>query len=225
MSAPASLAQTAQDDPHRTGAHDSDGQRADTTGQGQGGPASKRVTVAYGFWIFLLSDIVMFSAFFAAYAVLAGQTADGPRGKELFDLSRVAAQTTLLLLSSYACGLSALASERDQIGATQAWLLITGLLGAAFLALEFQEFSQMIVRGAAPTRSAFLSAFFALVGLHGVHVSLGLLWLGTMVAQVAVKGLRSDIRRRLLCFTLFWHALDIVWVAIFTLVYMFGSRL
>lgn len=195
------------------------------TGQGEAGPASKRMTVAYGFWIFLLSDIVMFSAFFAAYAVLSSETAGGPRGSELFELPRVALQTVLLLLSSTSCGFSSIAAERAQAWRTQGWLLLTGALGVAFLLLELQEFSGMIAEGATPERSAFLSAFFALVGLHGVHIGLGLLWLGTMMAQTWTKGLRADIRRRLLCFSLFWHALDIVWVAIFTIVYLFGSSL
>lgn len=194
------------------------------TGQGEAGPASKRMTVAYGFWIFLLSDIVMFSAFFAAYAVLSGETAGGPKGSDLFDLQRVALQTVVLLLSSTSCGFSTIAAERRQLSRTQGWLLVTGLLGAAFLLLELQEFSGMIAEGATPQRSAFLSAFFALVGLHGVHIGLGLLWLGTMMAQTWAKGLRAGIRRRLLCFTLFWHALDIVWVAIFTIVYLMGAN-
>ena len=216
----------AHGDPYRTGANDrGDQHRRIATGQGEGGPASKRVTVAYGFWIFLLSDIVMFSAFFAAYAVLAGETAGGPSGRELFVLPRVAVQTALLLLSSATCGLSTITTERGQVGRTELWLLATGLLGAAFLMLELQEFASMIGEGASPQRSAFLSAFFALVGLHGLHIGVGLLWLGTMMAQAWVKGLRPDIRRRLLCFSLFWHALDIVWVAIFTIVYIFGSSL
>lgn len=193
------------------------------TGHGEGGPASKRMTVAYGVWLFLLSDIVLFSGFFAAYAVLAHATAGGPGGHELFDLRRVAMQTALLLLSSYSCGLSTIATERSRPGATQLWLLVTGLLGAGFLGLEIYEFAELMRQGASPDRSGFLSAFFALVGLHGAHVGLGLLWLGTMMAQVAVKGLRPDTRRRLLCFSLFWHALDIVWVALFILVYILGS--
>lgn len=212
-------------DPHRTNVGGQGGSRRTATGQGEGGPASKRMTVAYGFWIFLLSDIVMFAAFFAAYAVLEGNTAGGPTGRELFEISRVIIQTTLLLLSSATCGMSAIATERGDIWRTQAWLFATGLLGAAFLLLEAQEFAGLVAQGAGPSRSAFTSGFFALVGLHGVHIGVGLLWLGTMMAQIWIKGLRADIRRRLLCFNLFWHALDIVWVAIFTIVYIFGSRL
>ena len=178
--------------------------------------------VAYGFWIFLISDIVMFSAFFAAHAVLQTATDGGPAGRDLFDLRRVAFETACLLLSSFTCGLSALGAEARRMSWTQAALLVTGLLGFAFLVLEMGEFASMIKAGAGPQRSAFLSSFFALVGLHGAHVSVGLLWLGTMMAQLYIKGFRADIRRRLLCFNMFWHMLDIVWVAIFTLVYLVG---
>jgi cytochrome o ubiquinol oxidase subunit 3 len=199
------------------------GWHVEPTGRGEGGPASPRVIVSYGFWIFLLSDIIMFSAFFAAYAVLSRSTADGPSGRDLFDLQRVAIETTCLLLSSFTCGLSNVASDARNRLWTELALLVTGLLGAAFLLLELQEFTGMIQRDAGPQRSAFLSAFFALVGCHGLHVSAGLLWLGTMMAQVWVKGFRPHIVRRLLCFNLFWHALDIVWVALFTIVYLIGS--
>jgi cytochrome o ubiquinol oxidase subunit 3 len=188
------------------------------------GPASKEVVVGYGFWIFLLSDIVMFSAFFAAYAVLSGNTAGGPTGRELFDLKRVAVETGCLLLSSFTCGLSYVGAQAKSQLQAQAWLLVTGLLGFAFVAIEVQEFAHMIAEGAGPRRSAFLSAFFALVGCHGLHVSVGLLWLGTMMAQLWVKGFRPAILRRLLCFNLFWHALDIIWVALFTIVYLLGAR-
>ncbi len=193
------------------------------TGRGEGGPASKRVIVGYGFWIFLLSDIVMFSCFFAAYAVLQSATAGGPSGRDLFDPTRVAMETALLLTSSFACGLSAVATEaRSQLW-TQLGLLATGLLGLAFLALEAQEFTSLVSSGAGPQRSAFLSAFFTVVGCHGLHVTAGLLWLGTMMAQVFVKGFRPNILRRLICFNLFWHALDIIWVALFTIVYLIGQ--
>jgi len=193
------------------------------TGHGEGGPASKRVIVGYGFWIFLLSDVVMFSGFFAAHAVLQTATAGGPSGRDLFDPSRVALETACLLTSSFTCGLSAVAAERRSQLWTQVFLLITGLLGLAFPVLEGQEFAGLIAQGAGPQRSAFLSSFFAVVGLHGAHVSAGLLWLGTMMAQVLVKGFRANIMRRLLCFNLFWHMLDIIWVALFTIVYLVGE--
>jgi cytochrome o ubiquinol oxidase subunit III len=195
---------------------------AEAPGHGEGGPASTLVVVAYGFWIFLISDIVMFSAFFAAHAVLQTAIDGGPAGRDLFDLRRVAIETACLLLSSFACGLSALGASARRMTWTQAALFVTGLLGLAFLLLEAREFAEMIAAGAGPRRSAFLSSFFALVGCHGVHVSVGLLWLGTMMAQLYVKGFRADIQRRLLCFNMFWHMLDIVWVAIFTLVYLVG---
>jgi cytochrome o ubiquinol oxidase subunit III len=199
------------------------GGRSPATGRGEGGPASKRVIVGYGFWIFLLSDIVMFSCFFAAYAVLQTATADGPSGKDFFDPTRVAMETGLLLTSSFTCGLSAVATEaRSQLW-TQFALLVTGLLGVGFLTLEMQEFASLIAAGNGPQRSAFLSSFFTVVGCHGLHVSVGLLWLGTMMAQVFVKGFRPNILRRLLCFNLFWHALDIIWVALFTIVYLIGQ--
>jgi cytochrome o ubiquinol oxidase subunit III len=187
------------------------------------GPATKRTVTGYGFWIFLLSDIVMFSCFFASYAVLLGQTAGGPRGVELFDLRSVAAETALLLLSSFSCGLAGIAADVRSARWFQPAMAVTCVLGLGFLALEAREFADLVGRGAGPTRSAFLSAFFTLVGCHGLHVSAGILWLLTMMAQVYAKGFRADILRRLLCFALFWHALDIIWVAIFSVVYLIGS--
>jgi cytochrome o ubiquinol oxidase subunit 3 len=196
---------------------------SEAPGHGEGGPASKGVIVGYGFWLFLLSDIVMFSAFFAAHAVLQTATDGGPSGGDLLELRSVGLETACLLLSSFTCGLVALGAQARRMGWTQAALLVTGLLGLAFLGLEAREFAHMIALDAGPQRSAFLSSFFALVGCHGVHVSVGLLFLATMMAQLAVKGFRADIQRRLLCFNLFWHMLDIVWIAIFTLVYLLGG--
>ena len=188
----------------------------------EAGPAPKRIVVAFGFWIFLLSDIVMFSALFASYAVLVHATAGGPTGAELFNQVSVAIETACLLASSYACGLMSLAiSSRRRLG-TYLGAAITFALGAAFLALELNEFAGMIARGATPQRSAFLSAFFALVGCHGLHVAAGLIWLAVMMAQVAIKGFVANVQRRLLCFALFWHALDIIWVGLFTVVYLMG---
>src|SRR5580704_41098 len=187
------------------------------------GPASKRIITGYGFWIFLLSDIVMFSCFFASYAVLLGQTAGGPSGAQLFDLKSVAAETACLLLSSFTCGLASIAADVRNVRWYQIAMAATCVLGLVFLTLEAREFIDLVARGAGPTRSAFLSAFFALVGCHGLHVSAGILWLLTMMAQVFAKGFRADIRRRLLCFALFWHALDIIWVAVFSVVYLLGS--
>src|SRR5882762_1037258 len=188
------------------------------------GPAPVRIVVAYGFWLFLLSDIIMFSALFASYAVLSGQTAGGPSGRELFELRHVGIETLCLLFSSYTCGLGVVAIERRRLGLFYVCFALTFVLGATFLGLEVSEFVGLVARGAGPSRSAFLSAFFSLVGLHGAHVTAGLLWLCFMVAQTAARGPRDFVRRRLLCFSLFWHSLDIIWVALLTLVYLMGAR-
>jgi cytochrome o ubiquinol oxidase subunit III len=188
----------------------------------EAGPAPKRIVVAYGFWIFLLSDIIMFAALFASYAVLVRSTAGGPTGAQLFNQVTVAIETACLLISSYTCGLMSLAINSRRYLRTYLAALITFALGAAFLTLEIREFASMIAIGATPERSAFLSAFFTLVGCHGLHVTLGLIWLAVMMVQVAVMGLDATVQRRLLCFSLFWHALDIVWVGLFTVVYLMG---
>jgi cytochrome o ubiquinol oxidase subunit 3 len=208
---------TAHGDPHKLGHAGGDANQA--------GPAPKRVIVAYGFWIFLLSDFIMFAGFFAAYAVLVGETAGGPTGRDLFDLRLVAWETAFLLLSSFACGMAGVATLAKNRLWFQLSMAATALLGAGFLALEIYEFTHLIGEGAGPGRSAFLSAFFALVGCHGLHVTIGLIWLTTMMAQVWAKGFRDDICRRIACFSLFWHALDIIWVALFTIVYLFGAGL
>jgi cytochrome o ubiquinol oxidase subunit 3 len=192
-------------------------------GRGGGGPASKRTVVAYGFWIFILSDMVMFSALFAAFAVLRGNTAGGPTGAELFNLRNVFIETMCLLFSSYTAGLGALSAERRQPARFLIFALLTFVLGAAFLYIEVTEFAGMVAKGAGPSRSAFLSAFFTLVGTHGVHVTGGLIALIYLAVQVLVLGLRPAVLRRLLCWSLFWHALDIVWVGVFTLVYLMGD--
>jgi cytochrome o ubiquinol oxidase subunit 3 len=183
----------------------------------------KRIIVGYGFWIFLLSDIVMFSAFFASYAVLVNRTAGGPSGHDLFDLRNTAIETACLLLSSFTCGVASIGAQAHRGSWFYGAMTATFILGAAFIGLEVQEFASLAARGAGPTRSAFLSSFFTLVGCHGLHVSAGLLWLLTMMAQVFAKGYRPDILRRLLCFSLFWHTLDIIWVALFSVVYLMGA--
>jgi cytochrome o ubiquinol oxidase subunit 3 len=210
-------------DPHRIGHGNATSQRKHTADHGAGGMASKRVIVGYGFWIFLLSDIVMFSAFFATYAVLQNATAGGPTGRQLFDLHGVAIETGSLLLSSFTCGLASIAASARSKLWFYAAMTATFVLGATFLSLELREFVGLVAHGAAPQRSAFLSAFFTLVGCHGLHITAGLLWLLTMMAQVLAKGFRADILRRILCFSLFWHALDIVWVAIFSMVYLMAA--
>jgi cytochrome o ubiquinol oxidase subunit 3 len=189
------------------------------------GPAPKRIVTGYGFWIFLLSDFVIFASLFATFAVLVHNTNGGPGPHELFDLKSVAIETGALLLSTYACGLASIAAnQRSAVGFHLA-MLITAIFGGVFLVIEFREFYDLVAQGAGPQRSAFLSAFFTLVGCHGLHVSLGMLWLFTMMAQVFAKGFRADILRRILCFSLFWHALDIIWVGIFTAVYLYGVYL
>jgi cytochrome o ubiquinol oxidase subunit III len=193
-----------------------------TPSASEAGPAPKRIVVGYGFWVFLLSDIVMFAALFAAYAVLSRATADGPTGQQLFNQVSVAIETACLLASSYTCGLMSLAIGSRRYATTYLFALITFVLGAAFLASEVREFAGMIAVGAVPQRSAFLSAFFTLVGCHGLHVAAGLVWLLVMMAQVAIRGFHATVERRLLCFSLFWHALDIVWVWLFTVVYLMG---
>jgi cytochrome o ubiquinol oxidase subunit 3 len=193
-------------------------------GHGGGGPAPVRTVVAYGFWIFILSDIVMFSALFAAYAVLSGNTAGGPDGRELFNLRNVFIETACLLFSSYTCGLGMLSAERREPGRFLLFAMFTFALGAAFLFIEMSEFAGMVRAGAGPSRSAFLSSFFSLVGMHGAHVTAGLVWLVYMMAQVLAKGLRAVVLRRLVCFSLFWHALDIIWIGVLTLVYLMGAR-
>ncbi|MDE2403166.1 MAG: cytochrome c oxidase subunit 3 [Sphingomonadales bacterium] len=211
------------EDPHRLG-HRAHGREAVAgTGRGGSGPASKRIVVGYGFWIFLLSDVILFACFFATFAVQRDATAGGPTMRALVDMPRVAAETGALLLSSYACGLSyAAANARNKLW-TQVLLVLTGLLGLAFVAMELQEFVGLAGRGIVPQRSGFLTAFFGLVGLHGLHVTLGGVWLATMVAQVQFKGFRPEIMHRLTCFNLFWHALDIVWIGIFSIVYLMGA--
>ena len=213
-----------REDPHRLGHRGhGEGEPAPGAGHGKTGPASKRIIVGYGFWIFLLSDIVVFSCFFAAYAVLQGQTAGGPTARQIVDVPRVALETTFLLASSFTCGLSFAATNAKNLVWTKVFLAVTGALGLGFVLLELQEFWGLIVQGATPQRSAFLTAFFSLVGCHGLHVTVGGLWLATMMAQLQVKGFRHEIMHRLICFNLFWHALHIIWVAIFSVVYLMGA--
>ncbi|MFL6753381.1 MAG: cytochrome o ubiquinol oxidase subunit III [Sphingomicrobium sp.] len=196
---------------------------SEDTGLGHRGPESKSIVVPYGFWLFVLSDMILFSALFASYATLVHATDGGPTTNELFHRDLVAVETMALLLSSFVCGLAMITAKRGNMLWTQAWLVATGLLGLVFLGIELYEFATMIGEGAGPQRSAFLSAFFTLVGCHGLHVTCGILWLGTMMAQIWAKGFQQHILRRMLCFSIFWHALDIIWVAIFTIVYLIGT--
>jgi cytochrome o ubiquinol oxidase subunit 3 len=196
---------------------------SEDTGLGHRGPQSKSIVVPYGFWLFVLSDMVLFSALFATYASLVHATDGGPVTSQLFDRTTVAIETIALLLSSFVCGLAIIAAKARNMAWTLAWLILTGLLGLLFLVIELREFAGLIAIGAGPQRSAFLSSFFTLVGCHGAHVTAGLMWIGTMIAQIWAKGFQPHIVRRLLCFSIFWHALDIIWVAIFTIVYLIGT--
>ncbi len=176
----------------------------------------------FGFWIYLMSDAIIFALLFATYLVMLAGTAGGPTGHDLFDLRRTFAETMMLLTSSVTFGMASVAvAARNKSGALL-WLAVTFLLGAGFVFLEFGEFSGMIAQGAGPDRSGFLSAFFTLVGTHGLHVSAGLVWIAVMVAQVLVKGLSGPVVSRLGRLGLFWHFLDIVWIGIFSVVYLPG---
>jgi cytochrome o ubiquinol oxidase subunit 3 len=176
-----------------------------------------------GFWLYLMSDCLLFACLFACYAVLGRSYAAGPSGADLFDLPLVALNTSLLLLSSITYGFAMLEMQKKKQGAVLVWLAITGLLGAGFLGLEMYEFMHFIHEGAGPQRSAFLSSFFALVGTHGLHVFFGIIWLITLMFQVKRHGLGAENRRRLMCLSMFWHFLDVVWIGVFTFVYLMGA--
>ena len=175
-----------------------------------------------GFWIYLMSDCLIFAMLFAAYGVLGGNYAAGPAPKDLFELPLVALNTTMLLLSSITYGFAMLATQRGSVMATQLWLAVTALFGLGFVSIELHEFAGMIREGAVPGRSAFLSSFFTLVGTHGLHVTAGLIWLATLMVQVAQHGLIEANRRRLMCLSMFWHFLDVIWIGVFTFVYLMG---
>ena len=176
-----------------------------------------------GFWLYLMSDCLVFASLFAVYGVLRYSYAAGPSGVDLFDLPLVALNTSLLLLSSITYGFAILQMQRSRSGATLLWLGLTGLLGAGFVGVELYEFAHLIHQGAGPQRSAFLSAFFALVSTHGLHVTFGIVWLVTLMIQVGRYGLIAANRRRLLCLSMFWHFLDVVWIGVFTFVYLMGT--
>ncbi|MBW9113266.1 cytochrome o ubiquinol oxidase subunit III [Rhizobium cauense] len=175
-----------------------------------------------GFWLYLMSDCLIFAVLFATYAVLGRNYAAGPSPADLFDLPLVAINTSMLLLSSITYGFAMLQMERKEKGATLFWLGITGIFGLAFLGLELYEFAHLIHEGAGPTRSAFLSSFFTLVGTHGLHVTFGIIWLVTLMVQVSLRGLIPENRRRLMCLSMFWHFLDVVWIGVFSVVYLMG---
>jgi cytochrome o ubiquinol oxidase subunit 3 len=175
-----------------------------------------------GFWIYLMSDCLIFAMLFATYGVLGGNYAAGPAPKDLFDLPLVAVNTSMLLLSSITYGFAMLAMQSERVAVLQLWLAVTALFGLCFVGIELHEFAGMIREGATPERSAFLSSFFTLVGTHGLHVSVGLVWLATLMLQVAQHGLIEANRRRLMCLSMFWHFLDVIWIGVFTFVYLMG---
>ena len=175
-----------------------------------------------GFWLYLMSDCLIFAVLFATYAVLGRSYAAGPSGADLFDLKLVALNTGFLLFSSITYGFAMLEMEKQKVKATLIWLGVTGLFGLAFLAVELYEFYHLIAEGAGPQRSAFLSAFFALVGTHGLHVTFGIIWLVTLMVQLSRGGLTTANRRRVMCLSMFWHFLDVVWIGVFTFVYLMG---
>ncbi|AYM76643.1 cytochrome o ubiquinol oxidase subunit III [Janthinobacterium agaricidamnosum] len=175
-----------------------------------------------GFWLYLMSDCLIFACLFATYAVVGRSYADGPTGAALFDLPLVAVNTAMLLLSSITYGFAMLSMQRKQLRSTLVWLGITGLFGLAFLSLEMYEFIHLIHEGAGPQRSAFLSSFFALVGTHGLHVTFGVIWLVTLMFQLNKHGLTPENGRRMMCLSLFWHFLDVIWIGVFTFVYLMG---
>jgi cytochrome o ubiquinol oxidase subunit 3 len=177
---------------------------------------------AFGFWLYLMTDLVLFASIFATYAVVGHNYAGGPTGKELFDLRYLFVETMLLLFSSATFGLAALAMHDDRKGLVLAWLVVTFLLGFGFIAMEINEFYHLILDGNGPQRSAFLSAFFTLVGTHGAHVTIGLIWIAVMMGQIDTKGLTTPVQSRLMRLGMFWHFLDIVWVGVFTIVYLLG---
>jgi len=177
----------------------------------------------FGFWLYLMSDCLIFAVLFATFGVLGRNYAAGLSGADLFNLKIVAVNTSLLLLSSITYGFAMLEMDRNRLGGTLGWLAITGVFGAAFVGLELYEFAHLIREGATPQRSAFLSSFYALVGTHGLHVTFGLVWLVTLMVQARQRGLIAENQRRLMCLSMFWHFLDVVWIGVFTFVYLMGA--
>lgn len=176
----------------------------------------------FGFWIYLMSDLILFSCLFATYIVLLPGTAGGPSGKDIFELPFVLVETFALLLSSITYGFAVLAMNRNNQSQVLLWLVITFVFGACFIGMELYEFHHLITSGMGPDRSGYLSGFFALVGTHGLHVTAGLIWMAVMMIQVASRGLTSVNRMRINCLSLFWHFLDIVWICVFSIVYLMG---
>jgi cytochrome o ubiquinol oxidase subunit 3 len=177
----------------------------------------------FGFWVYLMTDCVLFASLFATYAVLHNNTAGGPNAAELFSLPFVLAETLILLTSSFTAGLAVLAAQAGKLRQVVAWFAVTFTLGAAFLTLELTEFSHLVAEGNSWQRSGFLSSFFTLVGTHGLHITIGLMWMLVLVIQVLRRGLNPSSVRRLTLLSLFWHFLDLIWIFIFTIVYLMGA--
>ena len=176
-----------------------------------------------GFWIYLMSDCILFATIFAGFVVLRENLAGGPSGRDLFDLNYVAVETALLLVSSLTYGLAMVSMDAGKLKPVFIWLAITFALGLGFVGMEIHEFTKLVAEGAGPNRSGFLSGFYTLVGTHGLHVTSGLVWMGVMFAQLALRGLTAVNRTRLLCLSLFWHFLDIIWIGVFSIVYLMGA--
>ena len=177
----------------------------------------------FGFWIYLMSDCIIFATLFATFGVMVNNTAGGPAGKDLFELPFVLVETALLLLSSITYGMAVINMNQEKKSAVISWLALTFLFGAGFIGMELYEFHHLINEGFGPQRSGFLSAFFTLVGTHGLHVTSGLIWMAVLMFQIAKRGLNETNRTRILCLSLFWHFLDVVWICVFTIVYLMGA--
>ncbi|MGE8464547.1 cytochrome o ubiquinol oxidase subunit III [Pseudomonas putida] len=175
-----------------------------------------------GFWLYLMTDCILFASLFATYAVLSGSFAGGPSGHDIFQLDFVAVETAFLLLSSITFGFAMLKLFDGKKAGVLGWLAVTFLFGAAFIAMEIYEFHHLIAEGFGPQRSGFLSAFFALVGTHGLHVTAGLIWMAILMYQISTKGITPTAKTRMSCLSLFWHFLDVVWICVFTVVYLLG---
>jgi len=182
-------------------------------------------TVVFGLWVYLMTDLVLFASLFAAYAVLHTSTFGGPSGSDIFSMPLVLTETILLLASSFTCGLALLSARAGSMRGTLAWFVATFALGVSFVALELSEFMQLVGAGNGPSRSAFLSSYFTLVGTHGLHVAVGLLWLAVLMVVLARRGFTRSMLRKLMLFSMFWHFLDLVWIFIFTVVYLMGAHI
>lgn len=179
-------------------------------------------TTIFGFWIYLMSDCILFACLFATYAVLVNATAGGPSGRDIFNLKFILVDTLLLLISAITYGMGMVNMKAGKLGIMNIWLFLTFLLGLGFIVMEFYEFHDLIIEGFSPKRSAFLSSFFALISTHAIHVSVGLIWIAIMIIQTIKCGLTSINKTRLICLSLFWHFLDVIWICVFTVVYLLG---